>query len=71
MGGKAALLELAYIIDNRRQLVIQCHEVYLPKPKRSLSGPQGIEASYDFQGAKDATRGVMLTVTLINDIESY
>jgi hypothetical protein len=36
-----------------------------------LSGPGGIEASYDFQGAKDATLGKMLTITLINDVESY
>ena len=64
-------LELAYTIDKSRQLILQCHEVYLPKPKRSLSGPNGIEASYDFQGAKDTTRGAMLTVTLINDVESY
>ena len=69
--GEPIDLELAYLIDKSRQLVIQCHEVYLPKPKRSLSGPNGIEASYDFQGAKDATLGNMVTVTLINDLESY
>ena len=27
-------LELAYKIDADRQLIIECHEVYLPKPKR-------------------------------------
>ena len=64
-------LELSYIIDADRKLVITCHEVYLPKPKRSLSGPGGIEASYDFQGAKDSTLGKMLTITLTNDVESY
>ena len=64
-------LELAYKIDTDRQLIIECHEVYLPKPKRSISGPNGIEASYDFQGAKDATLGNMVTITLVNDVGSY
>lgn len=64
-------LELAYKIDVDRQLIIECHEVYLPKPKRSISGPNGIEATYDFQGAKDAVLGNMVTITLINDVEAY
>jgi hypothetical protein len=64
-------LELSYIIDADRQFVITCHEVYLPKPKRSVSGPNGIEASYDFQGAKDVALGNMMTITLINDVEIY
>ena len=64
-------LQLAYKIDADRQLIIECHEVYLPKPKRSISGPSGIEASYDFQGAKDAVLGHMVTVTLVNDVEAY
>ena len=64
-------LELAYTIDANRCLRITAHEVYLPKPKRSISGPGGIEASYDFQGAKSDTHGRMLTVTLTNDVETY
>jgi len=64
-------LEFAYTIDVDNQLVIQCHEVYLPKPKRSISGPGGIEASYDYQGANDSVIGNMTTVNLINDVENY
>lgn len=64
-------LEFSYTIDSNKKLVIQCHEVYLPKPKRSISGPGGIEASYDFQGAKDAALGNMVTVILTNDMEIY
>jgi len=64
-------IELAYVIDADRKLQITAREVYLPKPKRSVSGPGGIEASYDFQGAKDAASGKMLTVTLTNDVENY
>ncbi len=64
-------LEFAYTIDVDNNLVIECHEVYLPKPKRSISGPGGVEASYDYQGAKDIAIGNMVTITLTNDVENY
>ena len=64
-------IELGYQLSERLKLVITCHEVYLPKPKRSVDGPGGIECSYDFQGAKDQTLDKMMTVTLVNDVEGY
>lgn len=64
-------LELGYQISGTQKLIITCHEVFLQKPKRSISGPGGIECSYDFQGAKDQTLGKMVTVELINDVEGY
>ena len=64
-------LELGYQISDSLKLVITCHEVYLPKPKRSIDGPNGIECSYDFQGAKNDKVGRMITVTLVNDVEEY
>ena len=45
--------------------------VFLPLPKRSVSGPGGVEASYDFQGAKDAGEGEMFEVILVNDQATY
>lgn len=64
-------VELGYQLTDTMKLVIECHEVYLPKPKRSIDGPGGIECSYDFQGAKNDEIGRMMTVTLVNDVESY
>ena len=64
-------LELGYQISDSLKLVIECHEVYLPKPKRTIDGPNGIECSYDFQGAKNDKVGRMMTVTLVNDVEEY
>lgn len=64
-------LELGYQLSDTQKLIINCHEVYLPKPKRSIDGPNGIECSYDFQGAKDQTLGKMMTVTLVNDVKGY
>ncbi|OSM05960.1 phage tail tube protein [Magnetofaba australis] len=60
-------LQFAYTIDADNSVVFDCHEVYLPKPKLTVDGPGGVQASFDFQGAKNATAGRMLTVTLTND----
>ena len=43
----------------------------MPKPKRSIEGPNSIECSYDFQGAKNDKAGRMMTVALVNDVEEY
>lgn len=64
-------VELGYQLSDSLKLVITCHEVYLPKPKRYIDGPNGIECSYDFQGAKNDKVGRMMTVTLVNDVEDY
>ena len=57
-------LEFTYTIDNGLSLTFEAHEVYLPKPKLTVEGPGGVQASFDFQGARNETEGRMLTVTL-------
>ena len=42
---------------------------YLPKPKLAIEGPGGVQASFDFRGAKNDVGGRMLTVTLTNDLD--
>jgi hypothetical protein len=69
--GTAVDLEFSYTIDANNKLIILCHEVYLPKPKLGIQGPGGVEASYDFQGAKNTAANAMVTVTLVNDVASY
>lgn len=69
--GEPVDLEMGYILSDKQKLILTCHEVYLPKPKRSVNGPGGIECSYDFQGAKEVTVGKMMTATLVNDVEEY
>ncbi len=41
----------------------------LPKPKQTIEGPGGIEATYNYRGAKDPLSGKMYTATLINDMD--
>jgi hypothetical protein len=47
------------------------HAVYLPRPRIEISGPQGVQASFDWQAARDSTVGRMCTATLINNLETY
>lgn len=69
--GDPVALEFSYVISPDEQLVIEAHEVYLPKPKRAISGPGGVQASFDWRAANNSVAGRMMTVTLTNDVESY
>ena len=62
-------LEFAYTLSAQSKLVLTAHEVYLPKPKLAVEGPGGVQASFDFRGAKNTGAGRMLTVTLTNDLD--
>jgi hypothetical protein len=64
-------LTFGYTIDANHALVFTAHEVYLPKPKLTISGAAGVQANFAWQAAKNATAGNMMTVTLTNDVASY
>lgn len=64
-------LTFSYVIDATKSLTFIAHEVYLPKPKLSISGPGGIQAIFDWQAAKNTAAGHMLTVQLVNDVVAY
>jgi hypothetical protein len=64
-------LTFSYDIDATKSLTFIAHEVYLPKPKLSISGPGGIQATFNWQAAKNTAAGRMFTVILYNDVASY
>ena len=68
-GGTPVDLEFAYTLSAQAKLVLTAHEVYLPKPKLAVEGPGGVQASFDFRGARNEGAGRMLTVTLTNDLD--
>lgn len=61
-------VNLVFLWDNATDsLEIELFNVYLPVPKRSVTGPGGVEATFAFQAAKDpGGADPMATVTLIN-----
>lgn len=71
IAGTPCELEFAYTLVSGESLTVTVHAVYLPRPRLEISGPQGIQATFDWQAARDATLGRMATITLVNDIEEY
>jgi hypothetical protein len=47
------------------------HSVFLPRPRIEISGPAGVQATFDWQAALDPVLGRMATATLINNKETY
>lgn len=64
-------LEFGYVNSATASLLFTAHRVWLPKPTQEISGPGGIEVTFNNLGAKDSTAGNMLTATLKNAVASY
>ena len=71
INGDSCALEFAYVLPSGESFTFTVHAVYLPRPRIEISGPQGVQATFDWQAARDSTVGRMCTATLINDIEEY
>ena len=69
--GDPCEMEFAYSLPSGESFTFTVDAVYLPRPRIEISGPQGVQASFDWQAARDATEGRMCTATLVNDIEAY
>ncbi len=71
IAGGPCELEFAYTLTSGESLTFTAHAVYLPRPRVEISGPQGIQASFDWQAAKAASPARMATITLVNNTEEY
>ncbi|ALK09003.1 phage tail tube protein [Blastochloris viridis] len=71
VGGTAVELVFEWSISASKLLRFVAHAVYLPRPKLPISGPGGVQATFDWQAAKHSTLGKTCTATLINDVASY
>jgi hypothetical protein len=69
--GTPSEIEMAYTISAARNLNIKLYEVYTSVAKAPIQGPAGVEATFDFRAAFNATATRMLDVTLNNGVESY
>jgi len=45
--------------------------VYLPRPKVPISGPGGIQTTFNWQGAMSKKLAKSVTVQLKNDVSNY
>ncbi len=71
IAGDPCELEFAYGLASGEAFTFTAHAVYLPRPRIEIAGPQGVQASFDWQAARDAAVGRMCTATLVNDVEEY
>ena len=71
INGEACELAFSYTLPTGENLTVTAHAVYLPRPRIEISGPQGVQATFDLQAASDPLVGRMCTVTLANDSEDY
>ena len=56
----------SYTIDANRSLTFTLHDVYLALAKTPVEGPGGVEASFEFRAAFNATATRMMTAVLKN-----
>jgi hypothetical protein len=75
INNNAIELELAYKLagldGNNFSLTWTFHEVYLPRPRIPISGPGGVQTSFNWQGVYDDAMTKSCTVVLKNDIATY
>ncbi len=71
LNGDPCEISFAYLLPSGESFTFTVHAVYLPRPRIEISGPQGVQASFDWQAARDSTVGRICTATLVNDIEEY
>ncbi len=71
IAGDPCELEFAYTLPSGESFTFAAHAVHLPRPRIEIAGPQGVQATFDWQAARDSALGRMCTATLINDVEEY
>jgi hypothetical protein len=64
--GRVRNLRLPFTIDANRSLTFTLHEVYLALAKTPIEGPAGVEASFEFRAAFNATATRMMNAVLKN-----
>ena len=64
-------LVFGYALPSGESFTLTAHAVYLPRPRIGIDGPQGIQATFDWQAARDPGTGRMATATLTNDVDLY
>lgn len=69
--GEPCELQLGWSIAGGPSLTLTAHSVYLPQVRKPVEGPGGLQASFDFIGAKDTSPARMFTAVLVNSQSSY
>jgi hypothetical protein len=71
INGDPCEISFAYVLPSGESFTFTAHAVYLPRPRIEISGPQGVQASFDWQAAKATAPARMCTATLLNSVTGY
>ena len=71
INGEACEMEFAYLLPSGESFTFTVHAVYLPRPRIEISGPQGVQATFDWMAAKAASPARMCTAVLVNTLAGY
>lgn len=66
LGTSSVALELGYVISATKSLLFTVPRAFLSKPKVGITGPAGVEATFDFEGSYDGTALCALQAILKN-----
>lgn len=69
--GTPISMTFGYEISATARFELHVPAVYLPRPRISLEGPQGIQATFAWQAARDASTGIMCRAELVNNVTNY
>ena len=68
--GDSCSLEFSYV-SGADSFAFTAHEVYLPVPKLEITGPAGVQATFDWIAAKANSPARMCTAVLVTDRSTY
>ena len=71
LDGTPCELVFAYSLGASASFTFTAHAVYLPRPRIEIPGPQGIQATFEWQAAKAASPARLCTAVLVNTVTSY
>ena len=63
--------QMGWASNPEEAIVFSIHRAFLPEPTHDIGGPGGIDMTFTFDGAKDATLARSLGVSLDNDVSGY
>jgi hypothetical protein len=69
--GTPCELVFAWSLGANASFTFTAHAVYLPRPRIEIPGPQGIQATFDWQAARATSPARMCTAVLVNTVATY
>lgn len=69
--GSPCELEFSWSLGANASFTFTAHAVYLPVPRIEIPGPQGVQATFEWQAATAASPARMCTAVLVNTVTGY